>query len=82
MLIGILSDSHDQIVNLRLAINYCNKRNISQIIHCGDLISPFMLKELERFQGEIHLIYGNNVGDLHLISQLCVTKFLVKWMRR
>lgn len=75
MLIGVLSDSHDQIANLRAAIDYCNEKSISTIIHCGDLISPFMLKELERFQGEVHLIYGNNVGDLHLISQLCVTKF-------
>ena len=75
MLIGVLSDSHDQIANLRAAIDYCNEKSISKIIHCGDLISPFMLKELARFRGDIHLIYGNNVGDLHLISQLCATKF-------
>lgn len=75
MLIGVLSDSHDQIANLRDAIDYCNENDISKIIHCGDLISPFMLNQLARFHGEIHLIYGNNVGDLHLISQLCETKF-------
>ncbi len=75
MLIGILSDSHDQIANLHAAIEYCNDKSISQIIHCGDLISPFMLKQLARFHGEVHIIYGNNVGDLHLISQLCATRF-------
>ena len=75
MLIAILSDTHDQIVNLRAAIDYCNEKGVGTVIHCGDLISPFMLNELQRFAGEVHLIYGNNVGDLHLISQLCVTKF-------
>ncbi len=75
MLIGVLSDSHDQIVNLHAAINHCNEKDVEKIIHCGDLISPFMLKQLTRFHGEVHLIYGNNVGDLHLISQLCATKF-------
>ena len=75
MLVAVLSDSHDHIANLRTAIDYCNEKDISTIIHCGDLISPFMLKELARFQGKVHLIFGNNVGDLQLISQLCLTKF-------
>ncbi|MCP4343460.1 MAG: metallophosphoesterase family protein [Desulfobulbaceae bacterium] len=69
--LAILSDSHDQIANLRAAINYCNTSNIDVLIHCGDLISPFMLKELALFRGPVHLIYGNNVGDQHLISSRC-----------
>lgn len=69
--LAILSDSHDQIANLRAAITYCNTSNIDVLIHCGDLISPFMLKELALFRGPVHLIYGNNVGDQHLISSRC-----------
>lgn len=45
------------------------------MIHCGDLISPFMLEELAQFNGAVHLVYGNNVGDQHLISQGCGTRF-------
>jgi putative phosphoesterase len=75
MKIAIASDSHDNIVNLRKCINECNARNISLLIHCGDLISPFMLTELSRFNGDVHLIYGNNVGDQHLISSRCGTIF-------
>lgn len=69
--LAILSDTHDQIANLRAAIAYCNGKGIDVLIHCGDLISPFMLKELTNFQGPVHLIYGNNVGDQHLISSRC-----------
>lgn len=69
--LAILSDSHDQIANLRAAVTYCNRKNIDVLIHCGDLISPFMLKELALFLGPVHLIYGNNVGDQHLISNRC-----------
>ncbi len=75
MRVAILSDSHDQIMNLRAAVTYCNAYGVSVIIHCGDLISPFMLKELAKFGGASHLVYGNNVGDQHLISQFCGTKF-------
>ncbi len=69
--LAILSDTHDQIANLRAAITYCNAQDIDILFHCGDLISPFMLKELALFRGPVHLIYGNNVGDQHLISSRC-----------
>ncbi len=75
MRVAIISDSHDQIMNLRAAVTYCNAYGVTVLIHCGDLISPFMLKELEKFGGAVHLVYGNNVGDQHLISQFCGTKF-------
>ncbi len=75
MHIAVMSDSHDQIKNLRDAVDYCNNNNVGALIHCGDLISPFMLKRLNNFKGEIHLIYGNNVGDLHLVSQQCALDF-------
>ena len=75
MRIAIISDTHDHVANLRAAVAYCNAYNVHLLIHCGDLISPFMLDELARFSGAIHLIYGNNVGDQHLISSRCGTKF-------
>lgn len=75
MKIGICSDSHDQIVHLRAAVTFCNSFGVQMMIHCGDLISPFMLDELARFGGPVHLIYGNNAGDQHLISSWCGVKY-------
>ncbi|WP_084456706.1 YfcE family phosphodiesterase [Desulfogranum mediterraneum] len=71
MLIAILSDSHDQIVHLRRAVQLANQAGAGCLIHCGDLISPFMLGHLQAFQGPIHLISGNNQGDLQLIKTRC-----------
>ena len=75
MQIAVLSDTHDQIANLDAAVAHCNRHGVALIIHCGDLISPFMLKQLAAFQGPVHLVYGNNVGDIHLISLHCVVKY-------
>nr|MBF0222483.1 YfcE family phosphodiesterase [Desulfobulbaceae bacterium] len=75
MRIAVIADSHDNIVNLRAAVRYCNAYGVTTMIHCGDLISPFMLGVLAGFGGAVHLVYGNNVGDQHLISQWCGTKF-------
>jgi len=73
--IAVLSDTHDHIANVRAAVDYCNNNGAGMMIHCGDLISPFILKELARFRAEVHLVYGNNVGDLHLVSQHCSQKY-------
>ncbi len=75
MRIAIISDTHDHMANCRAAVIYCNAYGVQLLIHCGDLISPFMLKELEQFNGPVHLVYGNNVGDQHLISQACGVKY-------
>lgn len=75
MRIAILSDTHDHIPNLRAAVKYCDAYGVGMIIHCGDLISPFMLDELSNFGGAVHLVYGNNVGDQHLISQQCGMRY-------
>ncbi|MFC1524106.1 metallophosphoesterase [Thermodesulfobacteriota bacterium] len=75
MRIAILSDTHDHILNLRKSVTFCNSYSVSMIVHCGDLISPFMLDELAAFGGAVHLIFGNNAGDQYLISQWCGTRF-------
>jgi len=69
MKIGILSDSHDHVWNLRKAVKQATDLGVEEIIHCGDLISPFMLEEFEPFTGRVHLIYGNNPGDHILLAR-------------
>lgn len=71
MRIAILSDSHDHITHLRRAVHLANQEGAELLLHCGDLISPFMLAYLDQFNGDSHLIYGNNGGDHHLIATRC-----------
>lgn len=71
MRIAVLSDSHDHIPNLHHAVQRANQEQADLLLHCGDLISPFMLRYLHAFRGPVHLIYGNNIGDQHLIATRC-----------
>jgi len=48
-----------------------NQHRAELLLHCGDLISSFMLPYLHAFQGPVHLVYGNNIGDQHLIATRC-----------
>lgn len=75
MRIAICSDSHDHIPNLHRAVGLANREGAELLLHCGDLISPFMLPYLAGFNGPVHLIYGNNPGDQHLIASRCALSF-------
>ncbi|MFN3407301.1 MAG: metallophosphoesterase [Caldimicrobium sp.] len=70
MKVAIVSDSHDRIDHLEWAIEIAQKKGAKTLFHCGDLISPFMVLSLAKFNGPVHLILGNNKGDILLLCNL------------
>lgn len=71
MKIAILADSHDNIWNLESALNSVNAQGAEALLHCGDLIAPFIVAQLaQAFTGPIHIIEGNNDGDGRLQQQI------------
>jgi putative phosphoesterase len=69
MRIGILSDSHDHVWNLRAALRALRER-ADVLIHCGDLCSPFIVPILvKEFPGPAHAVFGNNDGDRYRLQR-------------
>ena len=70
MKIAIISDTHDNVPNLERALDWINKNNIEQIIHCGDLCAPSILVSTlgPGFSGLIHMVFGN-VEDRQLTPE-------------
>jgi putative phosphoesterase len=67
VLIAILSDIHDNLPKLRAAIDHV--RRVDALLCGGDLCSPFIVDELAPFPRAIHVVFGNNDGDLFRITQ-------------
>jgi putative phosphoesterase len=61
--IAIISDSHDNIINIKKAVNIANKNHCEYLLHLGDIVSPFSAKELGAFKGIVYAIFGNNDGE-------------------
>ena len=63
MRIGILSDIHDHVWNLRAALSALQE--VDTLLVAGDLCSPFVIPILaDNFtHGRIHVVFGNNDGD-------------------
>ena len=63
MLIGILSDTHDNLPMIRRALSYFEGAGVDCIIHAGDFVAPFALKEILKFGGPVYAVFGNNDGE-------------------
>jgi hypothetical protein len=60
MKIAIISDTHDNLANLKKALSLIEKEGAKSLIHCGDIFEPETAKEiLENFFGETHLVLSN-----------------------
>ncbi|HEY9595618.1 MAG TPA: metallophosphoesterase [Spirochaetia bacterium] len=66
MKIGVLSDSHDNLANIRKAVEIFSKNGVEALIHAGDFCSPFTLAEFKPLADKgirMHAVFGNNDGD-------------------
>ena len=67
MLIGIMSDTHDDLSSTTFALEAMIQRGCIAIIHAGDICSPFVAKAMAGFGTACYAVFGNNDGDrLHL----------------
>lgn len=70
-MIGVISDTHDDLDSIRAALELFSREKVDSIFHLGDLVSPFALKELAKWEGRVDLLLGNNEGEA-LVAKLGV----------
>jgi putative phosphoesterase len=67
--IGIISDTHEDVRMIRKAIRILKERAPALVVHCGDIISPPVL---EHFAGiPVRFVYGNNDGERSGLKKKC-----------
>ena len=74
MLIGVISDTHDNAQNLIKAFNVFNKKKVDLVIHCGDWVAPFMIDFCKELDFKIISVFGNNIGDKFRFIKKCQEK--------
>jgi len=62
-MIGILSDSHDNVPAVRLAAALFRDAGCSLVIHAGDFVAPFTARELQAAGCPVRAVYGNCDGE-------------------
>lgn len=73
MKIAIISDVHNNLVNLKKILDLLKKEKINKLISCGDLASRETLDFLsDNFSGEVYHVFGNmdddHMGDFKFVD--------------
>lgn len=69
MLVGVMSDTHDDIMQTKKAVSRFNREGVEQVLHAGDFISPFMIDTLKELAVPLTGVFGNNDGDRPLLER-------------
>ncbi|MAZ45102.1 MAG: hypothetical protein CMD74_00165 [Gammaproteobacteria bacterium] len=60
MKLGVLSDTHNNIKNVRDIVKLFNERKVSRIVHTGDITQSKTLDALSYLDAPLFGVYGNN----------------------
>jgi len=62
-MIGIMSDSHDNITAVRQAVSLFNSVGCELVLHAGDFVAPFSAKEFGCLACPVKAVFGNCDGE-------------------
>ena len=63
MIIGVFSDSHDNIEKIKKAVSFFNDQKVDLVIHAGDFVAPFAIAPMEELNCQLVCVFGNNDGE-------------------
>jgi putative phosphoesterase len=69
MLIGAISDTHDNLPLIEKAVQFLNQQNIGLVLHAGDYVAGFVIPILAKLNCPLIGVFGNNDGDHELLKK-------------
>jgi len=69
LLVGVISDTHDNLPNVERAIERLNKAKVGLVLHAGDYVSPFVIPKFKALNCRLVGVFGNNDGDHAFLRQ-------------
>ena len=69
MIIGLISDTHDNLPMLEKAVNRLNEEKTQLVLHAGDYVAPFVISKFKTLNCKLIGVFGNNDGDHELLKK-------------
>jgi len=63
MLVGLISDSHDNLPAVEAAAVKLKECKVELVLHAGDIVAPFVAPALAKCGAKVIAVYGNNDGE-------------------
>ncbi|HUU37278.1 MAG TPA: metallophosphoesterase [Candidatus Desulfaltia sp.] len=62
-MIGVMSDSHDNVTQIRKAVTLFKDAGCDLVLHAGDVVAPFAARELAALGCPVKAVFGNCDGE-------------------
>ena len=69
MLIGAISDTHDNLAQIEKAVKFLNEQKVVLVLHSGDYVAGFVVPRLAKLNCPLVGVFGNNDGDHELLKK-------------
>jgi len=69
MLIGVMSDTHDNLPLIEKAVKRLNEEKVTLVLHAGDYVAPFVIPKFKPLNAWLIGVFGNNDGDHELLRK-------------
>jgi hypothetical protein len=69
MLIGVISDTHDNLPLVEKAVKYLNDQKVGLVLHGGDYVAGFVIPKFKLLNCKLIGVFGNNDGDHELLKK-------------
>jgi putative phosphoesterase len=69
MLIGVISDSHDNLPLIEKAVQILNDQKVGMVLHAGDYVAGFVIPKFKALNCQFIGVFGNNDGDHELLKK-------------
>ena len=73
----IVSDTHDNLAKVDKIVELALRVKPRLMIHCGDVVAPFVIPRLDKAMVSYMGVFGNNDGDRFLLSQRSSGRFTI-----
>jgi putative phosphoesterase len=82
MKIGIISDTHDNLHNLKMALEVIRAEQVTNLVHCGDLCGPHIIRTLAGF--DVWIAQGNMDRHLELpqVAKESLGHISLAWLQK
>jgi putative phosphoesterase len=68
LLIGLISDTHDNLPMIDKAVKLLNQENVELVLHAGDYVAPFVIPRFKELKAKLIGVFGNNDGGRELLK--------------
>lgn len=79
MLVGVVSDTHNNIQNINRVISLFNKKNVDFVVHTGDITNATSLSKFADLNCDLFAVFGNNDRyEIGLDKVACKNNFKIQ----